>query len=554
MSLGQFSKAKYSPSLKLKAAAELELRRRASRADVGVGVPVWTPQDGPQVAAYTSDADVLGYGGQAGGGKSDVLIGLAGTQHWRSIIFRREFPRVRELIERSREIFNARGLAAGKDSFNEQTHLWRLSDDRQIEFAAMQYEKDKLGYQGRPKDFYGFDEATEFSESQIRFVIGWNRSTHIDKRTNKPQRCRVVLGFNPPMTAEGEWIIAFFLPWLAYLFPDQYSYPHPAAPGELRWFAQSEQDEHEHEVAIADLAWYVSFDGSFWQVETDDLVQRGAHRLVPQRGYVEDGKLVTAKSRTFIPASLKDNPILEATGYGATVNAMPEPYRSLLRGQWGAGKVEDPWQVIPTAWIKLAQARWTFQQPDDALLSVGVDVARGGKDKTVIAKLYGKWFAPLDKYPGASTPDGPTVAALALPYSNALCGLFVDVIGVGGAVYDALKGHARVAGVNFAEGAPMDRDKSGKLKFRNVRAMAYWRLREALDPHTGDGLALPPDPELEADLKAAKWSLTTGGILIESKEDIQERIGRSPDSGDAVALAYYGIKQRKNSAVGAFAR
>ncbi len=121
-------------------------------------------------------------------------------------------------------------------------------------------------------------------------------------------------------------------------------------------------------------------------------------------------------------------------------------------------------------------------------------------------------------------------------------------------MYDALRGSTRVTAVNFAEGAPLDRDKSGKLKFRNVRALAYWRLREALDPVTGDNLALPPDPELEADLKAPKWSLTTGGILIESKEDIQERIGRSPDCGDAVALAYYGVKQRKNSAVGMFMR
>jgi hypothetical protein len=47
---------------------------------------------------------------------------------------------------------------------------------------------------------------------------------------------------------------------------------------------------------------------------------------------------------------------------------------------------------------------------------------------------------------------------------------------------------------------------------------------------------------------------TGGGILIESKEDIKERIGRSPDAGDAVVLAYYGVKQRKNSAVGMFAR
>lgn len=500
---------------------------------------------------------MLGYGGEAGGGKSDLLIGLAGTQHWRSIIFRREFPRVRALIERSREIFNARELVAGKDSYNEQTHMWRLTDKRQIEFAAMQYEQSKMSFQGRPHDLYGFDEATEFSESQVRFVIGWNRSTHIDKKTKQPQRCRVVLTFNPPMTEEGEWVIAFFQPWLAYLFPEQYSYPNPAAPGELRWFAQAEDEEHEHEVDPADLSWYTNFGGVIEQRETGDLVRRGKRRLVPQRGYIKDGRLVTAKSRTFIPASLKDNPILESTGYGATVNAMPEPYRSLLRGIWGAGKVEDPWQVIPTAWIKLAQARWTAQQPPDVpLLSTGLDVAWGGKDKTVIARLYDTWFAPLLKYPGASTPDGPTVAALALPYTDATYGTSLDVIGGGLSSRDSLIGMGvRVNAINFGEGAPDGaRDRSRKLKFRNVRAHAYWMMREALDPEYGENLALPPDPELEMDLRAPKWQPTAGGVLIESKDEIKERIGRSPDSGDSVVLCYYGIKQRKNSAVGAFKR
>ena len=517
---------------------------------------VWRPQAGPQTAALGSDADVLGYGGEAGGGKSDLLLGLAGTQHWRSILFRREFPRARAIIERSREIFNAREAAADKDSFNEQTHMWRLSDKRQIEIAAIQGEKDKLNFQGRPHDLYGFDEATEFSESQVRFVIGWNRSTHIDEETKKPQRCRVVLTFNPPMTEEGEWVIAFFQPWLAYLFPDQYSYPNPAAPGELRWFAQAEDEENEHEVDPADLSWYINFGGVIDQCETGDLVRRGKRRLVPQRGYIKDGKLVTAKSRTFIPASLKDNPILESTGYGATVNAMPEPYRSLLRGQWGAGKVENPWQVIPTAWIKAAQARWTAKQPDAPLLSTGLDVAWGGKDKTVIALLYDTWFAPLLKYPGASTPDGPTVAVLAMPYTDATYGTSLDVIGGGLSSRDSLKGMGvRVNAINFGEGAPDGaRDRSRKLKFRNVRAHAYWLLREALDPEHGDNLALPPDPELMADLVAPKWQPTAGGVLIESKDDIKERLGRSPDCGDAVALAYYGIRQRKNSAVGAFAR
>jgi hypothetical protein len=45
------------------------------------------------------------------------------------------------------------------------------------------------------------------------------------------------------------------------------------------------------------------------------------------------------------------------------------------------------------------------------MTTIGVDVARGGKDKTVIAQRFGNWFAPLKKIPGTSTPDGPAVAA-----------------------------------------------------------------------------------------------------------------------------------------------
>ncbi len=468
----------------------------------------WTPQEGVQALAYVSDADQIGYGGAAGGGKSDLQLGMAGTKHRRSIIFRRVFPSLRGMIERSREIFNANDATHGKDSYNEQLHVWRLGSKQMLEFGSVQYDQDLKKYQGQPHDYLGIDEATEFPERFVRFLMGWNRTTA------PGQACKLVLTFNPPMDDTGSWVVGFFAPWL------EDGHADPAADGELRYVARiDDRDE-------------------FFRTPED----------------APEAARIHLKTRTFFHASLKDNPALASTGYGATIEALPEPLRSLLKGNFNAAKIADPWQVIPTAWIKAAQARWTKQQPNDSLLSVGVDVARGGKDKTVIARLYGAWFAPLDKYPGSSTPDGPTVAALVLPYADAIRGLFVDVIGVGGAVYDALKGNARVAGVNFAEGAPMDRDKTGKLKFRNVRAMAYWRLREALDPISGDNLALPPDAELEADLKAPKWSLTTGGILIESKEDIQDRIGRSPDSGDAVALAYYGIKQRKNSAVGAFGK
>jgi len=122
----------------------------------------------------------------------------------------------------------------------------------------------------------------------------------------------------------------------------------------------------------------------------------------------------------------------------------------------------------------------------------------------------------------------------------------VDVIGVGASGYDSLayyelegRKYLNVVGVNFSGGTTA-RDRSGLLAMRNVRAECYWGLREALDPVKGDDLALPDDPELMADLCAPRWSLTAGGVLVESKEDIVKRLGRSPDCGDAVVLANYG--------------
>jgi hypothetical protein len=60
-----------------------------------------------------------------------------------------------------------------------------------------------------------------------------------------------------------------------------------------------------------------------------------------------------------------------------------------------------------------------------------------------------------------------------------------------------------------------------------------------LEPETGDNLALPPDPEILSDLCAPRYELRASGIVVEAKEHIKARIGRSPDVGDAVVLAHW---------------
>lgn len=477
----------------------------------GIDFSIWQPNpdhpDGtpnPQRLGYESKADILGYGGAGGGGKTDLLLGLAKNKHKNSIIFRRVFKNLRGIVERSREIFNPDGTDKTKDSYNEQLHRWQLSDGKQVEFEAMQYEKDKENFRGRPHDLYCFDEATEFTRSQVEFVMAWMRST------DPNQRCRAVLTFNPPVDEGGSWIIDFFLPWIAYLFPNEYTHPNPAAPGELRWYATIDGEETECE---------------------------------NERPFDYNGETIKPMSRTFIPAKLADNPHLDKTGYRSILQSLPEPLRSqMLHGDFAAAKSPNPWQVIPTAWVKLAQARWLEREkPDAPLAAVGVDVARGGRDKLSIARRYDNWFAEIVSHPGVNVEDGPAAAELVRKslgdeepgYIN------VDVIGVGTSAYDSLKVVYNTIPIN-ASGASNYRDRSGKLKMRNKRAEYHWRMREALDPEHGDDLALPPGNAIVADLCAATYTPTAAGIQIEPKDKIKERIGRSPDEGEAILLAYLG--------------
>src|SRR5262245_16347251 len=94
----------------------------------------WLPNPGPQTDAYYSAADVLLYGGQGGGGKSDLGLGLAFSgPHRRSLILRRKYTNLGGLIDRAKEI------NGGAQGFNGSAPpRFRLSD-RLIEFGANQH-------------------------------------------------------------------------------------------------------------------------------------------------------------------------------------------------------------------------------------------------------------------------------------------------------------------------------------------------------------------------------------------------------------------------------
>lgn len=474
----------------------------------------WAPLPGPQTMAYESTADIIGYGGAAGGGKTDLIAGLALTKHKRALILRREKAQTEGVIQRLGEIVGT------SDGFNSQKAIWRMpvGSEALVEFGGLDNPGDERRWQGRPHDLKAFDEATEMREAQVRFVMGWTRTA--DTRLHP----RVLMTFNPPTTSEGRWVIKFFAPWL------EKNHPNPAAPGELRWFTTI-GDDQDYEVPDG-RPFVLSADGEFvYDFDPADYSPE---------------QIIVPKSRTFIPARVTDNTYYMKSGYMSQLQSLPEPLRSqMLYGDFSAGVEDDPWQVIPTAWVEAAQARWQRPAKLEPMDSVGVDVARGGRDKTDIARRHGMWFDEPLSYPGKDTPDGPTVAGLVIAARRDNAPIHIDVIGVGSSPYDFLHDAGQqVVGVNVAESATST-DKSGRLRFANLRSQLWWQMREALDPASNTGICLPPDKELLADLTAPKWSLRGSAIQVESREDIIKRIGRSPDRGTAYILALMDTPRRE---------
>ena len=438
-------------------------------------------------------ADELYYGGAAGGGKTDLILGMSTELHQHAQIFRRVYPNLHGVMRRLREMLGERA------NENKADRIWTFPDGRTIELGAVQYEDDKKNWQGRPADLKAFDELPEFTESQYDFICGWNRTTE------PGQRVRVISTGNPPIDEAGSWVVRR---WGAWLDPN---HPHPAKQGELRWYAVIDGKEIEcgHGTPI--------------------------HR---------NGEIIYPRSRTFIRSLVSDNPFYAYDSrYLSVLQSLPEPLRSMfLYGNFQAATRPDPFQVIPGEWVRAAQRRWLEREkPKIQLTAAGIDAARGGDDYMTMARRYDDWFEIITKWPGIMVPDGPAAATLIHAELGAeIPGYInVDVIGIGSSTYDHIRPlYAVVNPVNVAEGSEY-RDKSGALKMRNLRAEIHWRMRDALDPAENPTLALPNDPEILADLCAARYKITSAGVLIESKNEIKARIGRSPDVGEAIMLANF---------------
>lgn len=513
-------------------AAMLPHERMQLDAALGGWEPLFVPSPGPQTDAFNSRADITGYGGAAGGGKSALIRGLATTSHTRSLIIRQEKTTTRKFVQ---DITTALGT---RDGYSSQTSSWTFTGpdgyQRTIEFAGLENEGDEEKQQGVDYDLKAYDELTQMREAQFRYTVGWARR---GDTAPLDQPVRVIVTFNPPTTAEGRWVIKYFAPWL------DRKHPNPAADGEIRWFA-TVGDNADYEIDIErGNAPFVIING------------RPEYVFDPADYIAED--IITPTSRTFFHAKLADNPYLSRDGaYLRQLQSLPPTLRAqMLKGDFMAG-IEDPEdQLIPTAWVEAAMARWQPRDAKGPMDSLGVDAARGGNmgsttgatgnDKMTVARRHGNWFDRILSIKGVNVNDGFLAASQVIRFRTHSAPVHIDVIGIGTSPYDVLtNSNVQTIAVNGSAKA-YGMDASGLLAFFNLRAELWWRLREALDPANPDPIFLPDDSELLADLTAPTWWLGRTGIQVEGKDDIKKRLKRSPDKGDAVVYGLISTPRRR---------
>jgi len=282
------------------------------------------PQEGPQTAFLSTEADIAIYGGAAGGGKTFGLLVEPLRHHdnkrFGGVIFRKNTTQVRNkggLWDESMQLYSKMG-AQPKEARLE----WVFPSRATMKFAHLEHETTVLDYQGSQIPFIGFDELTHFSEQQFFYLLSRNRSM-----SGVAGYVRATCNPDPD-----SWVRRFIDWWIA---PD--GYPIKERSGVLRWFIRKD-------------------DRLIWGDSREEIFKE--HGRGPE---------IQPKSVTFIPSLVYDNKILmqKDPAYLANLLALPRVDRlRLLGGNWNiratAGTMfQRSWfevvDALPAGWISVCR-------------------------------------------------------------------------------------------------------------------------------------------------------------------------------------------------------
>jgi len=338
---------------------------------------VFQPQPGPQSRFLASMADITGFGGAAGGGKSfGVLLYIAEplavhpVNGFQAVVFRREYPRITQsggIWDTSKEIFPVLGAKATEG--NLEYHYRRKGVETSVHFHHLQHESTCENWKGAQVPLFAFEELTEFTERQFFYIQSRNRSMC----GYKP---RTLATFNADADS---WVKKFFAPWVS----EEWPVTDRCISGERRYFIREGNT----------IVW------------------------LPKGKKTKD-----ATSVTFIASNIYDNPILmeKDPNYIKRLKSLPLVDRlRLLNGDWtirpeGGTLFRREWfKIIDAApaqdqWSSVARA-WDFAATEEKDNS-----KKAGPDWTAsvkVARLKDGRFCVLD---ARKMREKPMICELAL--------------------------------------------------------------------------------------------------------------------------------------------
>ena len=143
------------------------------------------PNEGPQTDFLAADEKDVLYGGAAGGGKSYAMLvdplRYAHKKAHRALILRRSMPELREMIDKSRELYPQAFPGA---KFREVEKLWNFPSGAKIEFGFLERDADVYRYQGQAYSWIGFDEITHLpTEFSWNYLASRLRTTDPEIKT-----------------------------------------------------------------------------------------------------------------------------------------------------------------------------------------------------------------------------------------------------------------------------------------------------------------------------------------------------------------------------------
>lgn len=276
------------------------------------------PQPGPQEQFLSSPADIVVYGGGAGGGKTWGLL-IEALRHvankgFGAVFFRRNMKQVKNeggLWDESMKLYMPLG-ATPKETAAE----WKFPSGATISFDHLEYEKNKYDWQGSQICLICFDELTHFTLGQFQYMMGRNRSMC---GVRPYIRCTT----NPDPDS---WVASFIEWWI----DQKTGYPIPERSGVIRYF-----------VMLGDSV--------KWADDPADL----AGYTMPDPDEPESGKMVPIppKSFTFIQSLVTDNKALMRADPGYVANLMAQgaiQQERLMKGNW---KVKQSGQMFKREWF-----------------------------------------------------------------------------------------------------------------------------------------------------------------------------------------------------------